>query len=816
MRLGAAASVSAALPGRAASAAVPIRSVATPVLASSVKIEDPFWSPKLALWRSTTIADCFTKFENDRGGAINNFDNVRDGRKGKHAGPEWYDGLIYEMICGSADYLAQQRDAALEARIDGIIDRIVAAQNVEPDGYLNTFTQSMLPQTMRWGRNGGDDRGQHDVYNAGMLIEAGVHYYQATGKPKLLTAAAKMANLMCNTIGPSPRANVIPGHSGPEYSLIQLYLLFTQSRAAAKAVSVPVTPARYLELARFFINMRGRYEGRSGKEASFGEYGQDHAVLEKQTSLEGHAVRATLFATGVAATAGVTGKQEYLDAATRFWKSLADKKLYISGAAGAIAGEEKLGADYFLPNDGYMETCAAVGVGFFGKEMHQLTGDARYMDTLERALYNAVPGGVSLAGNQYYYQNPLEGEGLRRWNWHDCPCCPPMFLKLTGALPGLIYSTTAQGICVNLYVGSTAAIAVQGTKATLKLTTRYPWDGRIVLQVETAKPTTFDLLLRIPAWCEPAQSSALYHAEEAQNNAAIELKVDGKPTSITNRQMGYVRIRRKWSGKSFVELTLPMPVRLEAARTEVEADRGRVALMRGPVLYCLEGADNAMPLKSLVVAGRGAFTAQYRPNLLGGVAVITGGAIQRSRKAGSIVDTDVQIQAIPFYASANRQACAMQVWLANQPEKAVPATLATLSTATASHCWHLDSVAAINDGTVPLRSDDISHSRLSWWDHKGTQEWAQLTFPKPSTVSEVRVFWFADRDVRGGCDLPASWRLMVRVGDEWQEVEKASAYGLHPDVFNKVTFRPVVTTALRIVVQLKPEWSGGICEIEVD
>lgn len=787
-----------------------------PVPIQAVSIDDEFWSPKLKTWREVTIDDCFTKFENDRGGAINNFDLIRDGVTGQHTGSPWYDGLIYEMICGASDYLAAKRDPALEARIDGYIARIVAAQAKDPGGYLNTWTQSMAPQAHRWGMNGGDDREQHDVYNAGMMIQAGVHYYQATGKLALLQAATKMANLMCDTIGPAPKANVVPGHSGPEDALAKLYLLYRGDPLAVRAVSIPVDAQRYLDLAEFFIDARGHHEGRTGKDRSFGEYGQDHAPLAQQATIEGHAVRATLFCTGIASLAGITDRADYHAAALRFWDSLVRHKMYITGAAGAIGDEEKFGPDYFLPNDGYMETCAAVGVALYGLAMNSLYGEAEYFDEVERALYNAALGGVSLAGNHYYYQNPLTGGGLRRWEWHGCPCCPPMFLKLTGALPGYIYAREPNAAYVNLFIGSRATLDLAGTKVSLKQTTRYPWNGNVKIAVDPEKPAEFDLYIRIPAWCQGASSREdLYQPQGLPSAGAVTLEVNGSAVRL-EMDRGYARLHRRWKSGDVVELNMEMPVRQVKANPAVQADQGRAALERGPIVYCVESVDNPSGIRNIVVPPDASFTTDYKPGLLGGVAVIKGkvDACYTESRKGRTQPAD--LTAIPFYASANREPCAMDVWLPAVPAKAVPASLAARSRPSASHCWREDSVAAINDGLMPAKSNDAAVPHFSWWDHKGTSEWVQLDFPRAAQVSRVRVFWFADRTASGGCDLPGSWRILYKDGNDWKPVEKSSAYGLAPDVFNEVTFSPVSSTGLRLEVQLQPGGSGGICEWQVE
>lgn len=787
-----------------------------PVPIGQVVIDDTFWNPKRAVWRNVTIADCFTKFENDRGGAINNFDQVRDGKTGQHAGPPWYDGLIYEMIRGCADFLASERDPALETRLDGYVDRIAAAQAKDPSGYLNTFTQAMRPQSERWGRNGGDDRYQHDVYNAGMMIEAGVHYYKATGKAALLTAATRLANLMCDTIGPAPKANVVPGHSGPEEALVQLYLLYRDSAAARKSVSLAVEPERYLHLAEFFIDGRGHYEGRTGRDKSFGEYGQDHAPLDQQQTLEGHAVRATLFATGIAAAAQVNRRADYLASANRFWGSLTRHKLYISGAAGAIEDDEKLGPDYFLPNDGYMETCAAVGVGFFGHNMNRLLGDAQYIDELERALYNAVLGGVELAGNRYYYQNPLSNDSLRRWEWHDCPCCPPMFLKIMGALPGYIYAQEPGAVYVHLFIGSRAHLTVGATQVNIHQQTSYPWEGTVKLTITPERPTEFDLMVRVPGWVNEGTPDALYTPASHVEKNEVTLMVNGMPVKPVEVVRGYARIRRTWTAGDTVDLKLPMPVRQVKAHPAVQADEGLVALMRGPVLYCVESVDNPAGIYHLVVPPQARFTSEFKPDLLGGVSVVQGTVQMRAMKNGNISTEEAQMTAVPFYASANRAPGSLRVWLPARDDKARVATLATRSTASASHCWHLDTVAAINDGVVPEHSNDVRLRHFSWWDRKGTTESVTLTFPEAATVSRVRVFWFADRSVNGGCDVPQAWRLLYKVGEVWKPVEDASGYGTTLDRFNEVTFSPVRTAVLRIEVELQAGWSSGIHEWQVE
>jgi DUF1680 family protein len=646
-----------------------------PVPVSQVTIQDEFWSPKRKVWQEVTIRDSFTKFENDRGGALNNFDKVRDGTPGKHAGPPWYDGLIYEMIRGSSDFLLAHPDRALDAQLDGYIARIAGAAAKDPNGYVNTWTQLEEPNH-RWGLNGGHLRWQHDVYNAGALVEAAVHHYRATGKTSLLQVAVKFANHMCDFMGPRPKRNIVPAHSLPEEALVELYLLFRAEPGLKSRLSVPVDEANYLKLAEFWIEARGRHTGKPNWEEgdkkadeyirsaaygddrpSWGAYAQDHKPVLEQETIEGHAVRATLMCTGLAAAARVNGREDYRRAAQRLWNNMAFQKTHVTGGTGAFARDEKFGPNYVLPNDAYLETCAAIGAGFFHRNMHLLEGDAKYMDHLERVLYNGALSGVSVAGTTYFYENPLvAGKNRDRWVWHDCPCCPPMFVKIMGAMPSYVYSQDDAGVYVNLFVGSTARIKQAGTDITLKQTTRYPWDGLVTIKVNPEKAAAFDMNVRLPGWAlRPV------------------LKVNGAPVASPVMNRGYARLHKMWKKGDVIELTLPMPVERVKAHPMVQAGVGRMALMRGPMVYCLESADNAATLNDLALPENARLVAEHRPNLLGGVTVIKGQGLQvdPERWSGALylfgrdipAPKPVEFTAIPYFANTNRGPVDMLVWL---------------------------------------------------------------------------------------------------------------------------------------------------------
>jgi DUF1680 family protein len=635
----------------------------TPVPIQSVTLKDSFWSPKRTVWQAVTIPDCFTKFENDRGGAFNNFDRVRDGKRDGHAGPPWYDGLIYEMIRGSADFLAAKPDPVLEKRIDGYISRIAAAQARDPDGYLNTWTQLQHPE-QRWGLNGGNDGYQHEMYNVGALCEAAVHYYKATGKKNLLKVAVKLANYTCEQIGPSPKHELVPNHAIVEEAFANLYLFFQEHPEVKREMPVTVDEARYLALAQYWVEARGHPRK---DQASYGAYNQDHKPVFEQNTIEGHAVRAALFCSSVAALAGINGREDYREAATRLWENMSGKKMYVTGGIGATASGEAFGNDYFLPNDGYLETCGAVAAGFFAHNLNLLTGDARYVDALERELYNGALTGVSLEGNAYTYVNPLQApHGNSRWAWNGCPCCPPMFLKLMGAMPGYIYAQDKTGIYVNLFVGSRAQIQLGSDAVVLSQATEYPWQGNVKITVESAKAKEFDLHIRIPDW-----SGGLYQSRGPDIAAA--LKVNGKRVENLAMARGYATLRRRWKSGDVVQLMLNMPAQSLKADAQVEADRDKTAFMRGPIVYCFEGADNGGAVQNLAIPPETKFTPEYQAHLLGGVMVLkaTAPAIFKTA-AGQVTPVPFQISAIPYYANANRGTCQMEVWIAERQDKSTP------------------------------------------------------------------------------------------------------------------------------------------------
>lgn len=803
-----------------------------PVPIGSVHVEDPFWTAKLETWNAVTLKDVLDKFET--AGAFRNFDRVAGLREGKHEGPPWFDGLIYETLRGASDFLISFPDKELEDRIDGYIQRIARAQAVDPDGYLMTYTQLDEPGH-RWGQLGGFLRWQHDVYNAGALAEAGVHHYRATGNVDLLRVAARLASHMSDIMGPPPRKNIVPAHSLPEEALVEMYLLFKDDPSLKDKLNIPVHEDRFLALAEFWLESRGRHGGRPTSEQwdhqgaecerwvreqaygnqrpSWGAYAQDHQPVFQQETLEGHAVRATLMCTGLSAAARVNGRSDYAHTALRLWENMAGKRMHITGGVGAFAHEEKFGPDYALPNDAYLETCAAVGAGFFHRNMNLLFGDARYVDELERVLYNNVINGVSLEGTRYYYQNPLSARGHRRWKWHGCPCCPPMFLKMVSALPGYLYAYDAEGLYVNLFVGSRAEFSFNHNPISVVQKTGYPWKGTVTLVLEPENEMEFALHVRVPGWARGRENPFGLYTSDLQSKIAFTL--NGKKMSMLESERGYAVIKRKWKRGDEVVLELPLQPRRVHAHPEVESDEGRCAIQSGPLVYCIEEQDNP-GMDSYFLEPGSPFSLEFDPEVLGGVNIVKGQAssVQQDRRV-----EPVTVRAIPFYGQDNREQTArMAVWLPEEKELASPmppATIAGRAHVLVSYCFEHDTQTALNDGREPANSNDHSIARHTWWDHRGTAEWAQYEFDRPRRISSVSVYWWDDRPSGGRCAAPESWTLLYRTEDAWEPVSNPSEYGILLDQYNTTTFTPVTTKALRLEVHLREHWSGGILEWKV-
>jgi DUF1680 family protein len=775
-----------------------------PVPFTAVHVNDQFWAPRIEINRKVSIPTAFEQC--DRTGRIENFVRAAKVLHGetlqdKHPpGFPFDDTDIYKVIEGASYTLSVHPDPKLDAYVDSLIAKIAAAQ--EPDGYLYT-TRTIDPQhphkwagTERWQN---EEILSHELYNLGHLYEAAVAHYQATGKRTLLDIAIKSANLLVNTFGPGKRA-IYPGHQIVEMGLVKLYRVTGNEQ--------------YLSLAKFMLD--SRHNGSPYNQA-------DQPVID-QTEAEGHAVRAGYMYSGMADVAALTGDKAYLNAIDQIWGNVVNKKLYLTGGIGSTGEGEAFGPNYDLPNmTAYNETCAAVANDFWNQRLFLLHGDAKYVDVLERTLYNGLLSGVSLDGKTYFYPNPLESNGQhQRSPWFGVACCPGNITRFMPSIPGYVYAQNGDNIYVNLFMSNTAELQLgKGAKVNLAQQTRYPWDGNVKITVDPEQTSTFAMKVRIPGWARgEVVPGDLYRFENASQEK-IGLRVNGKAQAI-DLDKGYATIRREWKAGDRIELELPMPVRRVLANEKVSADRNRVALERGPLVYCAEWADSPdKHVRNIVLTDRDSLEAQWKPGLLNGVQVIEGKAnAYRYAANHELEHTEEAFTAIPYYAWANRGRGQMEVWIADEPSATHPTpypTIASTSKVTTSGSTVTENgvkdPARVADQEEPSSSHDAT-SYYDWYPKKGSEEWIQYDFAKPATVSEVQVYWFDDKG-HGEVRVPARWRILYRDGMEWKPVEAEGAYGVDLDRYNAVKFKPVKTDALRLELAEQPNYSAGIEEWKV-
>ena len=520
-------------------------------------IQDGFWTPYLENIRNVMLPYTFRKFEEV--GYMKNFSSVASKDGEKHIGPSFSDGLVLESMRGAFDFLGSKYDPELDDMLDRLVDLVCSA--AQKDGFLCTMTVQNYPEK-RWGVNGHIIH-QHDLYDHGCLIEAAISQYLATGKKKMLTAAVKAANLICGYMGPGKK-NVVPGHSLPEEAFVKLYRLFRDHRELDTFVDENgVKPEQYLKMAEFWYDMRGNHQDRPPNEGFTVKYNQDHLPFAEQTTAEGHAVRATLCYTGAAAVAYELGRQDFMKALNIIWENVTQKKLHISGGIGTRHDIEGFDEDYNLPNNAYLETCAAIGNMFWNGEMSLLKAEGKYYDYFEQSLYNNVLAAIGEDFIHYTYQNPLVSDGsFRRWEWHGCPCCPPMLLKIFSALNTYIYTCREGAVNVNMYIGS--ALETDDFKIT---------QNEKCIRVDS-RGKAMAVRIRIPNYAK-----------------GFVLTIDGKPVTF-DMEDGYAVVTGVWTENVEIEVSFEEPVRRIFANPAVEADRGMVAFMRGPFLLCAEGIDN--------------------------------------------------------------------------------------------------------------------------------------------------------------------------------------------------------------------------------
>jgi hypothetical protein len=607
---------------------------------TSVHLTDAFWAPRLETNRLVTIPFAFEQCE--KSGRMDNFERAARVLQGdtnvdrRAPGFPFDDTDPYKVLEGASFALSVAPDPKMNAYLDTLIAKIGAAQ--EPDGYLYT-ARTINPEhphpwsgSKRWLK---DPDLSHELYNAGHLFEAAAANYQATGERALLDIAIKEANLLCDTFGPETNklSHIWPGHEIVEMGLAKLYRV--------------TGDARYLRLAKFFIDARG---------PGGDDYHQSRIKPVEQRQAVGHAVRAGYLYSGMADVAALTGDERYVTAIDAIWRDVVNKKLYLTGGIGAKADGEAFGPAYFLPNlTAYCETCAAVANAYWNERLFCLHGDAQYVDVLERTIYNGLLSGVSLDGKKFFYPNPLESDGKQeRSPWFGCACCPGNITRFLPSLPGYFYAEKGDALFVNLFAANNAEIKLDNGQ-TLKVTeeTRYPWDGAVKLTLHPDHPGKLQINVRIPGWARNQVVPGDLYRFTDEPAPAPTLSVNGERQKL-NLTQGYAQLSRDWKDGDVIELNLPMPARRVAANAAVAADRDRVALQRGPIVYCLEQPDNpGIKVREATLPDTTPLEASFQPDLLNGVETLRAGPFR----------------AIPYYAWANRGRAEMTVWLAaNSPK----------------------------------------------------------------------------------------------------------------------------------------------------
>lgn len=769
-----------------------------PVPFTSVKVSDSFWGQRLKASREVTIPLAFSKCEET--GRYRNFElAAHPSDTTKVTGYSFDDTDVYKTIEGASYSLQTYPDKQLAHYMDSVLDIVAAAQ--EPDGYLYT-ARTMNPKhphewagSKRWEKV---EELSHEFYNLGHMVEGAIAHYQATGSRKFLDIAIRYADCVCREIGDGEGQVVrVPGHQIAEMALAKLYLVTGDQK--------------YLDQAKFFLDKRG-YTSRKD------EYSQAHKPVIEQDEAVGHAVRAAYMYAGMADVAALTGDTSYVHAIDRIWDNIVSKKLYITGGIGATNQGEAFGKNYELPNmSAYCETCAAIGNVYVNYRLFLLHGDAKYYDVLERTLYNGLISGVSLDGGGFFYPNPLESMGQhQRQPWFGCACCPSNICRFIPSLPGYVYAVKDTQVYVNLFMGNEAELKVGGKKVILHQETCYPWDGHVTLTVDKNAAGMFAMKIRIPGWVRnQVVPSDLYTYSDGKR-PGYSVKVNGEAVTSALEQ-GYFTIERKWKKGDRVELQLDMEVRTVKANGKVEADRGRMAVERGPIVYCAEWPDNSFNVLSLLMNQHPQFEVVERPDLLYGLNQIkTPVQTLEYDEQGRLVVKDQELTLIPYYAWAHRGPGNMAVWLPSEVRATRPVaipTLASKSRVSASH--PAKSLTAITDGLVPADENDRTIPYYHWWPKEGTTEWIVYEFPEKTEVSSSTVFWYDDAPW-GSCRLPRSWKVYYKnEAGEWTPVPEADAYPVSKGNPNTVHFTPVGTSAVKLEVVLPEKYAAGMYEWEI-
>lgn len=770
----------------------------TPVPFSEVHLMDDFWSKKIRINHEVTIPIAVQK--SVESGRIDNFLIAGGSKEGSFCSIYPFDDSDVYKIIEAASYSVQTfPDPAMDYMMDTLIAHIGAAQ--EEDGYLYT-NRTIGKNVHEWA---GLSRWElvhdlsHELYNLGHLFEAAVAHYTATGKRSLLDIAIRSADLIDTVFGPEKIRNY-PGHQEVEIGLVKLYRVTGNEK--------------YLKLARFFLDVRGQ-EG-VGKPDT---YNQSHLPVTEQDAAVGHAVRGSYMWAAMADIAALMQDSSYLQAITRIWHDIADQKYYLNGGIGATGSGEAFGEAYDLPNmSAYCETCAGVGNAIWNYRMFLMTGESKYMDMLERTMYNNILDGVSLSGDRFFYPNPLASFGQHeRSEWFGCACCPPNVARFLPSMPGYIYARRGNEIYVNLYISSQVTLESGGEKLTLTQKSGFPWKGDVTIQMETGSGFSGDLLLRMPGYAMGQPVPGELYRYLGFVSPQVRIHRNGQLLELEVNAQGYVRIPGGFSGTEQLSISFPMEPHMVEAHPLLRENKGKVAVEKGPLLYCAEWPDNGGSVLNLLFE-KDAKLMVKTSSLLGGIDLIEGQTRIASRSMdGSVTLSDPQtLTLIPYHLWNNRGPGEMSVWLPAEIASVSPSPAPSIvNGATITASLEARTFRALKDQQWPTHSADRKAAYIHWWPKKASTEWVQFDFDQPERVSRVELYWFDDGP-DGGCRIPRGWEVQYRSGDSWLPVSALTPYSVTKDAPDRVQFSPVQTDAIRILIQLPEDFATGLYEVTIE
>lgn len=758
-----------------------------PVSWMNVRVKSDFWSPRQKSLLTHTMREQFDQLVDKK--YKQNFERAAKRLTGGYVGYVFNDSDVYKVLEAASFTLGIERAPWLEKEVDEWIDLISRAQ--ESDGYLDCHYQLMEPKN-KWTNL----RDNHEMYCAGHLFEAAAAHYQATGKTTLLNVAKKLADQMDARFGPGKHMGY-PGHPEAELALFKL----------AKATG----EQRYAKLAEFFLNSRGSKwfatEHNTPLSEYNGDYWSDNAMIRDHDTIIGHAVRAAYLMSGATDLARATDDPKLVSMLDRIWASTTEKRMFVTGGIGPSGSNEGFTVDYDLPTfSAYQESCASIANALWNYRMALLHGDGKYADIMETAIYNGSLAGINYEGDKYYYTNPLASHGgHHRQDWFACACCPPNLARLIGQVGGLAYAQSADAAYIMLYVGGTAKLNIGGTDVGLNVETKYPYDGAIRVMVDPTVSKHFALNFRVPSWVE-----------------GIGIRVNGRSERFFVPN-GFAKIERTWKKGDVVTMDIDMRVRRVISHPSVKETFGMYSFERGPLVYCLEGVDNPFDMDKVGIPINSEVKPKNEPSLFGGTVVLEGDAFLTRDEtwtgklfASTSAIKPVKFRAIPYCFWDNRGSSEMRVWVNANPMPAPMRGIEKDATVSMSFTNSNCDPGGANDGYIPTDSNQVSPKQCHFWPHKGGQEWVQYSFPKNTTVSSTRIYWFDDTG-HGECRIPQSWVLQVKEGRDWKTVplKMGDKYSLALNAWNEVHFAPVKGQEFRLLVDQKKNWASGIHEWQI-